>query len=89
MPQLLRSFFISLSQSKAARRVVMGFPLSRRVARRFVAGETLVEAVAVIRRLNERGLLATFDLLGENVTNADEARAAVRDYLRILDSIES
>ena len=66
----------------------MGFPLSRRVARRFVAGETLEEAVRVIRLLNQHGLLATFDLLGENVTNAAEARAAVRDYLRILDSIE-
>lgn len=66
----------------------MGFPLSRRVARRFVAGETLDEVVAVIQRLNQRGLLATFDLLGENVTSADAARAAANDYIRILDAIE-
>ena len=86
--QILRSFFITLSASKVARRLIMGFPLSRRVARRFVAGETLPEAVAAIRRLNQRGLLATFDLLGENVTNADEARAVVADYVQILDTID-
>jgi len=83
----LRSFFISLSQSKLARRLVIGSPLSRRVARRFVAGETLDEAVTVIKYLNQRGLLATFALLGENVTSADAARAAVDDYIRILDAI--
>src|SRR5436309_3237852 len=84
---ILRSFFISLSGSKAVRSFVIGFPLARRVSRRFVAGEQLGEAVEAIRRLNTRGLLATFDHLGENVGSAAEARAAADEYIRMLDAI--
>ncbi|MCA1553005.1 MAG: proline dehydrogenase family protein [Chloroflexi bacterium] len=85
---MLRSLFNALSQSARMRELVMGFPLSRRFARRFVAGETLAEGVAVVKRLNGRGLLATFDHLGENVHSADEARAAANDYIEILNAIE-
>lgn len=85
---ILRSFFISLSASAVARKFVIGFPLARRVARRFVAGEQLAEAVEAIRRLNQRGLLATFDHLGENVGSADEARAAAAEYIHMLDAID-
>ena len=84
---MLRSLFISLSANDAVRRFVIGFPLARRVSRRFVAGERLDEAVAAIRRLNQRGLLATFDHLGENVRSADEAREAAGEYIRMLDAI--
>jgi proline dehydrogenase len=85
---MLRSLFISLSGSKTFRRFVIGFPPSRRVSRRFVAGERLEEAVAAIQRLNKRGLLATFDHLGENVGSAAEARGGADEYIRMLDSIE-
>ena len=85
---MLRSIFISLSANDAVRKFVIGFPLARRVSRRFVAGERLDEAVAAIRRLNQRGLLATFDHLGENVRSAAEAREAVGEYIRMLDAIE-
>ncbi|MCA1552861.1 MAG: proline dehydrogenase family protein, partial [Chloroflexi bacterium] len=77
-----------LSQSARVRALVMGFPLSRRFARRFVAGETLDEGIAAVKRLNGRGLLATFDHLGENVHSADEAQTAAEDYIQILDAIE-
>ena len=46
-------------------------------AARFVAGETLDECVAVLRRLNDRGLYANTTLLGEDVSDADEARAII------------
>lgn len=85
---MLRSLFVALSQSARARQLVMSFPLSRRFARRFVAGEKLEEAITVIRRLNGRGLLATFDRLGENVKTADEAIGSADDYVRLLDAIE-
>ncbi len=85
---MLRALFIGLSQSALIRKFVMAFPLSRRFARRFVAGEQLEEAITVIRRLNQQGLLATFDLLGEHVHTADEARPAADGYIRILDAIE-
>ena len=85
---MLRATLLTLSRSQRFRGLVVSFVLSRRVARRFVAGETLEEAVAAIKRLNGRGLMATFDQLGENVKTADEALTAAADYLAMLDAIE-
>ena len=65
----------------------MKFELAKRAARRFVAGETAEEALQVVRDLNGRGLLATLDHLGENVTNEAEARAAAEEYLKLLPKI--
>jgi proline dehydrogenase len=59
-----------------------------RVASRYVAGETLDEAVATVRRLNGRGAMATVDVLGEEVGERETARAAVDEYLRVLAAIE-
>ena len=56
-------------------------------AARFVAGETLDDAVVVLRRLNEKGLKANTTLLGEGVTNEAETRAVVGAYREILDRI--
>jgi proline dehydrogenase len=53
-------------------------------AARFVAGETLDECVAVLRRLNDQGLYANTTLLGEDVSSADEARAVAEEYETIL-----
>jgi len=53
-------------------------------AARFVAGETLDECVAVLRRLNDQGLYANTTLLGEDVSDADEARAVADSYEAIL-----
>ena len=57
------------------------------LARRFVAGETLAEAVEVVRGLNGRGLRATLDILGENIAEHAAVRAARDDYVRLLDEI--
>jgi proline dehydrogenase len=62
-------------------------PPARRAARRFVAGETLEEALDVVRTLNRRNILATLDHLGENTQTRDEAVRAARVYLEILDAI--
>ena len=53
-------------------------------AARFVAGETLDECVRVLRRLNDKGLYANTTLLGEDVADADEARAVADEYEVIL-----
>ena len=58
------------------------------MARRFVAGETLDEAVGAVRGLNAQGITASLDLLGESVHNEGEARETARAYLEILDRIE-
>ena len=70
-----------------------GFLRRNRVARgfasRFVAGETLEEALAAVRRLNADGITASLDLLGESVRNEAEARAMGRSYHGMLQRIRS
>jgi proline dehydrogenase len=61
--------------------------VGRRVALRFVAGETLDEAVVAARRCNEAGLTVSLDHLGEHVTDRRTAEAARDDYLACLDRI--
>lgn len=56
-------------------------------ARRFIAGESIDEAIAAARELESRGLRLTLDLLGESVTSLDAASAATETYLRIVDRI--
>ena len=65
----------------------MGLPFSHRAARRFVVGETLDEALAAVAELNREGLLATLDLLGEDVTSPAEAEASTKEVASILDGI--
>jgi proline dehydrogenase len=62
-------------------------PIVRSVARRYIAGESLPEAVRVLRGLNGGGLMATLDVLGEEVRDRDLARAAVEEYRRALQII--
>jgi proline dehydrogenase len=58
-------------------------------AARFVAGETLDEAVAVHRALNDRGLLTNTTLLGEGVADEAEVETVAQAYVEILDRIAS
>jgi proline dehydrogenase len=85
---MLRQGFLTLAQSKELRDFAVANPLARKVARRFVAGEHLDEAVGVIGDLNRQGMKATFDLLGENVTSAADANATADAYLALLDAIQ-
>jgi proline dehydrogenase len=64
-------------------------PTARRLATRFVAGETLEEALSVARKLNSEGITVTLDHLGESVNSLDEAAAARDVYLRALDALHS
>jgi len=68
-------------------RSILKFGWAKRTARRFVAGETAEEALQVIRKLNDRGFLATLDHLGENVNSEVEARTAAEEYLKLLPKI--
>ena len=86
---MLRSLLIYLSKAAWARRIVMGLPFARRTARRFVPGETLDEAVAAVKSLNEAGMLATLDLLGEHTANAGDAAFAAQQILDTLNAISA
>ena len=84
-----RSFFHLLARSRSlqhlASRVGMRKPTS--FARRFIAGETLDDAIEAARIVQARGLRLTLDYLGENVTNLAEADAATRTYLDIVQTM--
>jgi proline dehydrogenase len=58
-----------------------------RVASRYVAGETLDDALRVVRELNAQGAMATVDVLGEEVKEREKASAAVAEYLRVFEAI--
>ncbi len=79
----LRSLLLYLSRMKLARQVVTGFPPAWAVASRFVAGESVDEAIAAARQLNAKGMTTALDYLGESVSDASEA-AAARDQIRYL-----
>lgn len=86
---ILRDFFLVLARSQQLREMAVGFGPARKMARRFVAGETLAEAIAAVQNLNQQGLLATLDHLGENVTSETEARDATTEILDLLQAIEA
>jgi proline dehydrogenase len=62
-------------------------PVVRRIASRYVAGETLEDALRCVARLNAEGCMATLDVLGEDVTRREETDQTVRDYERALAAI--
>ena len=64
-------------------------PLARRLSRRFVAGETLDDALAAGRRINAEGITLTLDHLGENVTSLAEAEASRDVYLHALSAMRA
>jgi len=62
-------------------------PVVRRLSSRYIAGPQLDDAVRVVRELNERGRMATIDVLGEEVTTREEALLLVEEYRRVFDAI--
>jgi proline dehydrogenase len=85
---MLRQTFLYLSNQQRVFRFVRNNRLAKGMARRFVAGETLDEAVEAVRGLNAKGISASLDLLGESVHNEAEARETARAYVEILDRID-
>lgn len=64
-------------------------PVVRRLSSRYIAGSELEDARRVVTRLNAKGKLATVDVLGEEITSAEEAAAITRAYLDVLDMIDA
>lgn len=86
---VMRDAFLALSTNPVAHKAVLGFPLSRKMTRRFVAGETLQEAIETVRRVNAHGMRGVFDYLGEAVRTIPESYQARDEYLCVLDAIET
>jgi proline dehydrogenase len=86
---MLRKTLLYLSNQQKVFSFVRRNRLAKRMASRFVAGETIDEAMTVVRTLNARGITASLDLLGESVHHEEEARVTARSYLEILDRINA
>jgi proline dehydrogenase len=84
---VVRSFFLFLSRRRHLRRWMETSPLAKRLATRFVAGETLDQALSVGRKLNSEGITVTLDHLGESVSTLAEAAEARDVYLHTLSAI--
>jgi proline dehydrogenase len=86
---VLRALFISLSESRWLRGMAERSGVGRRLSSRFVAGTQVEDALRVTQVVNRAGLSVSVDNLGENVTNADEARDSAQLYHQMLDEISS
>ena len=84
---MLRELFISLSESQWLRAVAERSSIGQKISNRFVAGTRVEDVLRATRTINESGLSVSVDNLGENVTNADEARASAQLYHQLLDDI--
>jgi proline dehydrogenase len=84
---MLRTVLLQLSESKRMARWVTRNRTTRRMSHRFVAGETLDDAIAAARALNQAGMKASLDFLGENVASEAEARAVRQMYFGVFDRI--
>jgi proline dehydrogenase len=85
---MLRSTFITLSESKRLRHFAETSPMGLRFSHRFVAGMTVEDAIEATKVVNDWGASVSIDNLGENVTNADEAKQSAELYHNMLNEIE-
>ncbi|HEX6503356.1 MAG TPA: proline dehydrogenase family protein [Terriglobales bacterium] len=86
---MLRALFISLSESRSLRALAEKSSIGRRVSTRFVAGTEIEDVLRATKLINQNNATVSIDNLGENVTNAEEARASARLYHGLLDAISS
>jgi len=85
---LTRSALIYLSRQEGLKEFAARFSLFKKLTTRFIAGETIDEAIAAIREINARGCTASFDHLNEGVTDAKATEGEVAEYLNVLARID-
>jgi proline dehydrogenase len=86
---MLRSFLIYLSKADWAKQIITNWGFAWRMASRFIAGETLSDAMNVIGVLNSKHINATVDHLGEHTSNAIEAEKATDAIIDVINQISS
>jgi proline dehydrogenase len=85
---MLRSFLIYLSKAGWAQKLVTSWSFAWKAASRFVAGESVTEAIRVVRELNAKGINATLDQLGEHTSTTEAANAAADAIVSVLNEID-
>ena len=83
----LRRLLLKLSENRTLRRWMETSPKAKLVTKRFVAGETLEQELAVCASLQQQQMWAALDHLGENVTTLQDASQAADAYMVALDGI--
>jgi proline dehydrogenase len=63
-------------------------PIVKKISSRYIAGDTLEEAVSTIRDLNNEGCVATIDLLGESTESKADAASKLKDYKKVVDALD-
>ena len=84
---MLRATLLKLSESPRFAKWVISNGTTRRMARRFVAGETLDEAIEAARACNNAGMLVSLDYLGENCSTTSDAQRSRDSYLEVYERI--
>lgn len=84
---MMKSALLFLSESRAAKRVLTGTPVTRSMARRFVPGESVDQLMGAIRESNRNGLKVTANYLGESVHSEEAATTAANVYLDVMHRI--
>ena len=89
VPAVSKAFFHTLAGSDLLKRLASRYGLrnDNSFGRRFIAGETVEEAIEAARGIERSGLTQTLDLLGESVSSIAEADAATRAYISVIDAI--
>ncbi len=85
---MFRKSLLYLSRQQGVFNFIRNVGFARKMASRFVAGETISSALDAVEALNKKGISASLDLLGESVANEVEARETGKQYLEILDRIQ-
>jgi proline dehydrogenase len=83
----VRALLLFLARQEGFKNFVLKFGFFRDAAARFIAGETLDDAMRAVRQANQQGMLGTLDLLGENTVTPEDANAACMGVIRALDRI--
>src|SRR5436309_5707958 len=83
----MRALLMFLANRENFKSFILRYKIFRDVAWRFVAGETLEEAIRAVREANSHGLRGALDLLGENSGSREGARNASREVFQMLDTI--
>jgi proline dehydrogenase len=86
---VLRALFIALSANRSLRSIAESSSIGRRVSNRFVAGTGVEDALRATQIVNKSGPSVSIDNLGENVTNAEEAKESAHLYHQLLDEISA
>ncbi|MEU2158664.1 proline dehydrogenase family protein [Streptomyces sp. NPDC019396] len=85
---MLGPVILAASRSDKMRRLVSAAPVTKPVVNRFIPGETVDEVIPIVADLTSRGLEVTLDVVGEDITNREQAAAARDAYLELVGRLE-